>query len=60
MGEKARRVHVNFMGLEKVNWEFLWQVLRIYDVSGKFLSRIKIMYVNSLGCVRVKGVTPRV
>ena len=48
-----------FTDLEKaynrVNREFLWQVLRMYDVEGKLLSRIKSMYVDSLACVRVKG-----
>ena len=33
----------------------LWQVLRMYDVGGKLLNRIKSMYVNSLTYVRVKG-----
>ena len=32
-----------------------WQVLRMYDVSGKLLNGIKRMYVNSLACVRIKG-----
>ena len=48
-----------FMDLDKVydtvNWEAQWQVLRMYDVGGKFLSVIKSMYVNSLACKRVKG-----
>ena len=34
--------------------EALWQVLRMYDVAGKLSSGIKIMYVNSSTCVRVK------
>ena len=37
---------------DRVNREALWQVLRMYDVSGKL---IKNMSVNSLACVRVKG-----
>ena len=40
---------------DRVNREALWQVLRIYDVGGKLLNGIKIMYVNSQACVRVKG-----
>ena len=36
--EKKRKVHVDFMDLEKaydrVNWEALCQVLRMYDWSG--------------------------
>ena len=40
---------------DRVSREVLWQVLRLYDVGDKFLNGIKSMYVNSLGCVRVKG-----
>ena len=40
---------------DRVNGEALWQVLRMYDVSGKLVSGIKSMYVNSLACVRMKG-----
>ena len=29
-------------------------MLRIYDVKGKLLNRIKSMYVNSVGCIEVK------
>ena len=47
---------MGFIDLEKahnrVNREALWQVLRMYDVGGKFLSRIKRMYVDSSVCVR--------
>ena len=32
----------------------IWKVLRMYDVGGKILNRIKSMHVNSLACVRVK------
>ena len=42
---------MGFIDLEKaynrVNWEALWQVLRLYDVGGKCLSGIKSMYVDS-------------
>ena len=31
-------------------------VLQMYDVGGKLLSGIKNIYVDSLACVRVKGV----
>ena len=51
-------MYVGFTYLEKaydrVNREALWQMLRIYDVGSKLLSRIKSMYVDSLACVRVK------
>ena len=50
---------VVFIDLEKVsdrvNREAVWQVLRMYDVSGKLLSGIKSTYVDNLACVRVKG-----
>ena len=49
---------MGFMDLEKeydrVNREALWNVMRIYDVGGKLLSRVKSMYFNSLACARVK------
>ena len=31
-----------------------WQVLKMYDIGGKLLNRIKSIYVNSLAYVRVK------
>ena len=40
---------------DRVNREALWQVLRMYNVGDKLLNGIKIMYVNVLACVRVKG-----
>ena len=40
---------------DKVSREALWQVLRMYDVGGKLLNGIKSIYVDSSGCVRVKG-----
>ena len=52
-------MYMGFMDLKMacdiVNREALWQGLRMYDVDGKLLSRIKSMYVNSLVCVRVGG-----
>ena len=51
---------MRFMDLEKayerINGESLWQLLKMFDVSGKLLNEIKNMYVYSLTCVRVKGV----
>ena len=32
----------------------LWQVLRMYDMGGKLLGGIKIMYADILACVRVQ------
>ena len=57
--EKKCRMYVGFMELEKaydrVNRKALWQLLRMYDLSGKLLNGIKSMYVDNLACVRVKG-----
>ena len=57
--KKKRRVYVGFRDLEKshdgVNREALWQILRIYDIEGKFLSGTMSMYVNGLACVRREG-----
>ena len=39
---------------DKVNSKELWQVLRMYDVGGKLLNRIKNMYDTSLVYVRDK------
>ena len=51
---------MGFIDFEKAhngdNREALWQVLRIYDVDGKLLSGTKSMYVDSLACIKVKGV----
>ena len=53
-------MYVGFMDLEKafdkVNRKALQQLLRMYDVGYKLLNGIYSMYVNSLACVRVKGV----
>ena len=52
-------MYVGFMDLQKaydrINREAPWEVLRMYDVSGKLLNGIESMYGNSLACVRVKG-----
>ena len=57
--EKGGKVYLGFMDLEKaydrVNREALWQVLRMYGVSGKLLNGIKSMYDGSKACVRVNG-----
>ena len=55
----CRSVYMGIIDLEKaydrVNWEALWQGLRMYDVRGKLSGEIKSMYVDSLACVIVKG-----
>ena len=52
-------MYVDFMDWEKmydrVNKEPLWQVLKIYDGSGKLLNGIESMFVNSLACVSIKS-----
>ena len=49
---KHRRKNVGFMDLEKaydkVNREAFWQVLRMYDMSGKLVNGIKSVYVYVL------------
>ena len=53
-------MYVGFIDLDKaydrVNREALWQVSRMYDVGSKLLSRIKITYVDSSVCFRLKEV----
>ena len=47
--ERKNVVYVGFIDLEKaydrVNKEALWEMLRVYDVSGKLLTGIKSMHV---------------
>ena len=49
---------MSFIDLEKaydrVNWEALWQMLRMYNVGEKLRSGINGKYVDSLASVRVK------
>ena len=52
MHERKNVVYISFIDLG--NREVLWQVLRMYDVEGILLSRIKSMNIRSLACVRVK------
>ena len=51
-------MYVGFIDLEKaynrVNREGMWQVLKMYDMWGKFLSGIKSMYVDISACVIMK------
>ena len=54
---KMRMVCAGFIDIEKAfNSGGLWQVLKMYDLSGKILNGIKSIHVNSLACVRVKRV----
>ena len=49
-------MYEGFIDLEKaydrVNWETLWQVLRMYNLGSKLLLGIKSMYVDSSACVK--------
>ena len=49
---------MSFIDLEKeydrVNWDGLWQVLRMYDLEGKLLRGVRGMYIDSSACVGVK------
>ena len=49
------KMYVGFMDLEKaynrVHWEALWFVLRMYDVGAKSLNGMKSMNANSLTSV---------
>ena len=39
---------------DRVNREAFWQVLRMYDMGGKFLNGIKNIYVDIFACVKGK------
>ena len=56
---KNKKLYVAFMDLEKaydkVEWEALWEVLKIYGVGGKLLKAVQAFYRNSRACVRVNG-----
>ena len=49
---------MDFMDFQKAydrdKREAVWQALRMYDLGGKLLNRIKSVYVDSQACVRVK------
>ncbi len=56
---KDKNVYAAFMELEKaydrVDWEALWDVLRIYGVGGRLLDGVKSLYRDASACVKVKG-----
>ena len=56
---KDRKMFAAFMDLEKaydrVDWEALWEVLRIYGVGGKLLDALKDSYKGSKACVKYGG-----
>ncbi|MEL7177812.1 MAG: reverse transcriptase domain-containing protein [Pseudomonadota bacterium] len=56
---KGKKLYAAFMDLEKaydkVEWEGMWNVLRIYGVGGQLLDGIKAFYKGANACVRIKG-----
>ena len=56
---KDRKLYAAFMDLEKaydkVDWDALWEVLKIYGVGGQLLQGIKAFYQNASACVRIDG-----
>ena len=56
---KGKKLYVAFMDLEKaydrVDWNALWDVLKIYGVGGQLLDGIKAFYKEASACVRVDG-----
>ena len=56
---KDRKLYAAFMDLEKaydrVDWNALWDVLKIYGVGGQLLDGIKAFYKEASACVRVNG-----
>jgi len=56
---KGRKLYVAFMDLEKaydrVDWNAMWDVLKIYGVGGPLLNGIKAFYKEASACVRVDG-----
>ena len=56
---KDRKLYAAFMDLEKaydrVDWNALWDVLKIYGVGGQLLNGIKAFYKEASACVRVNG-----
>ncbi len=59
--EKRKKLYAAFMDLEKaydrVDWQALWEFLRIYCVGGKLLSAIKSFYEEASACVKINGET---
>ena len=55
--EKQKDLYLGFMDLDKaygkLDREGLWEVLRIYGVSGKLVQAVKSFYEESEACVRV-------
>ena len=56
---KGKKLYAAFMDLEKaydkVDWNALWDVLKIYGVGGQLLQGIKAFYEGANACVRIGG-----
>jgi len=56
---KDKKVYAAFMDLEKaydrVDWEAMWDVLKVYGVGGRLLSGVKAFYRDASACVKIKG-----
>ena len=56
---KGRKLYAAFMDLEKaydrVDWNALWDVLKIYGVGGQLLRGIKAFYQGANACVKIEG-----
>ena len=56
---KGKKVYAAFMDLEKaydrIDWEAMWDVLRVYEVGGKLLNAVKAFYRDARACVRIDG-----
>ena len=56
---KGRKLYAAFMDLEKaydrVDWDALWDVLKIYGVGGQLLQGIKAFYQGANACVKIGG-----
>ena len=56
---KGRKLYAAFMDLEKaydrVDWNALWDVLKIYGVGGQLLQGIKAFYQGASACVKIEG-----
>ena len=40
---------------DRVDRDAMWNVLRLYGISGRLLRGVKCLYVGSKACVRVGG-----
>ncbi len=40
---------------DRIDWEAMWYVLRMYEVGGKLPSGVKSFYKDKKSCVKVNG-----